>query len=61
VFVHGIADPFGSIAELQAAVATIPTRPRIVPIEKAGHDLKRGRFNLTTIVDALFEAATASG
>lgn len=58
VFVHGVADPFGSIAELQAAIATIPTRPRIIPIEKAGHDLKRGRFDLMTIVDALFEVAT---
>ncbi len=60
VFVHGMADPFGSIAELQAAVATIPTRARIVALEKAGHDLKRGRFDLTTIVGAVFEAAARS-
>jgi predicted alpha/beta-hydrolase family hydrolase len=60
LFVHGVTDPFGSIAELQAAIATIPTDPRIIPIEKAGHDLKKGRFDLAMIVAAAaFEAVVA--
>jgi uncharacterized protein len=53
VFVHGTRDAFGSIAELEAAAAMIPTRPRIVAVENAGHDLKKGRFDLTAIVGAL--------
>jgi predicted alpha/beta-hydrolase family hydrolase len=55
VFVHGTADPFGEIAELRAAVAMIPTPARIIPVEKAGHDLKRGHFELATVVNALLE------
>jgi predicted alpha/beta-hydrolase family hydrolase len=52
IFVQGTADPFGSIAELEAAVTAIPAPHRILPAENAGHDLERGRFDLTTIVDA---------
>ena len=57
IFVHGTEDPFGSITELQTAIATIPTRTRIISIEKAGHDLRKGRLELTVIVSALLEAA----
>jgi predicted alpha/beta-hydrolase family hydrolase len=53
LFVHGIADPFATTAELEAAIATIPARTRIIPVEKAGHDLRRGRFDLAAIVDGL--------
>ena len=60
IFVHGTQDPFGSIAELQAAIATIPTRTRIIRIERAGHDLRKGRLELTVIVSALLEAAGGS-
>jgi uncharacterized protein len=44
LFVQGTRDPFGSIAELEAAIAAIPAATRLVPIDGAGHDLKRGRF-----------------
>lgn len=57
IFVHGTEDPFGSIGELQTAIATIPTRARIISIEKAGHDLRNGRLELTVIISALLEAA----
>jgi predicted alpha/beta-hydrolase family hydrolase len=57
IFVQGTADPFGSIAELDAAVRAIPAPHRLLPVESAGHDLKRGRFDLTTIVDAVRQAA----
>jgi hypothetical protein len=60
IFVHGTQDPFGSIAELQAAIATIPTRTRIIRIERAGHDLRKGRLELTVIVSALLETAAGS-
>lgn len=60
VFVHGATDPFGSIAELQAGIATIPTRTRIIPIAKAGHDLGKGRLELTAVVRAVLEAAGGS-
>ncbi len=53
VFVHGTRDTFGTIAELEAAAALIPTRPRIIIVESAGHDLKKGRFDMAPIVDAL--------
>jgi predicted alpha/beta-hydrolase family hydrolase len=50
LFVHGTADPFGSIAELRAAVSLIPAATQVMPIEGAGHDLKRGRFDLAAVV-----------
>ncbi len=52
VFVHGTADPFGSIAELRLAVSAIPAPVRVMPVEHAGHDLRRGRFDLAAVVDA---------
>jgi len=61
IFVQGTADPFGSIAELESAIAAIPAPHRILPVENAGHDLKRGRFDLTTIVDALGQAIAIDG
>ena len=56
VFVHGATDPFGTIAELEAAIAAIPARTRVIPIPGAGHDLKRGRFDLAGVVAALIDA-----
>lgn len=52
VFVHGTTDPFGSIDEMQAAVSLIPAHAELLPIAGAGHDLKRGRFDLDQIVRA---------
>ncbi len=53
VFVHGTADPFGSIREIEDAVQAIPVPATLIPIEGAGHDLKRGRFDLGPVVEAL--------
>jgi predicted alpha/beta-hydrolase family hydrolase len=58
LFVHGTADPFGTMAELETAIATIPARTRIIPVEKAGHDLKRGRFDLTAVAEGLCALAS---
>jgi predicted alpha/beta-hydrolase family hydrolase len=53
VFVQGTADPFGSITEVGTAIAQIPASTRLIPIEGAGHDLRRGRFDLAPVVAAL--------
>jgi len=54
-FVSGVRDGFGSIAELETAVALIPARTQVLPIAAAGHELlsKANRETLgTVIVDA---------
>jgi predicted alpha/beta-hydrolase family hydrolase len=53
LFIHGTADPFGSIAELREAVRLIPAPARVIPVDGAGHDLRRGRFDLAALVPAL--------
>ncbi len=55
VFVQGTADPFGSIEELRSAATLISSPVRIIAIAGAGHDLKRGRFDLAVLVTALLE------
>ena len=52
LFVHGTADSFGSNAELRQAVATIPAPVQVMPIDGAGHDLRRGRFDLGAVAAA---------
>ena len=41
LFVHGSRDPFGTLADLTAAVKAIPARTEVLPIEGAAHDLKK--------------------
>ena len=55
LFVHGTADPFGSVAELQQAVSAIPAPVRVIAVDGAGHDLKRARFDLGSVVAAAVE------
>lgn len=57
LFVHGSADPFGSLAELESARKLIPARTSLLPIEGAGHDLYRrgGRVTIEAIVAAFLE------
>ena len=57
LFVQGTADPFGSIAEVSAAIAAIPASTRLLPIDGAGHDLRRGRFDLAAVVAAFLALA----
>ena len=52
LFVHGTADPFGTVAEMRAAVGLIAAPTRLIAIDGAGHDLKRGRFDLAAVVAA---------
>ncbi len=56
VFVHGVRDGFGTIAEMTAALKLIPAPTELIPVAGAGHELmsKRNRDELTaTIVTAL--------
>ncbi len=53
VFVHGSADPFGAIPEMEAALALIPAAKRLLIVDSAGHDLRRGRFDMAAMVAAL--------
>lgn len=39
LFVHGTRDPFGSVAEVEAALKLIPAKVQLMPVEGAGHDL----------------------
>lgn len=41
LFAHGSEDPFGTIEELREALALIPAPTDLMPVEGAGHDLKR--------------------
>ena len=56
VFVSGAADPFGAPAELRGAIAAIPALTEMITVDRAGHDLKRGRFDLTPVVAAVSRA-----
>lgn len=55
VFVQGGADPFGGPEELRQALAAIPAPTRLIPLDGAGHDLKRGRFDLQAVVSVCRE------
>jgi uncharacterized protein len=61
VFVHGTRDPFGSLAELRSAIVLIPAPTTLIAIDGAGHDLRRGRFDLQPVVQALGYGTVSSG
>ncbi|HEX3538559.1 MAG TPA: alpha/beta family hydrolase [Stellaceae bacterium] len=52
LFVHGSRDPFGAIPELRDAITQIPAPTELIPVEEAGHDLRRGRFDLAGVAMA---------
>jgi predicted alpha/beta-hydrolase family hydrolase len=43
LFVHGTRDPFATVAELEAARATLGSVSALMTVKDAGHDLGRGR------------------
>jgi predicted alpha/beta-hydrolase family hydrolase len=55
VFVHGTADPFATIAEMETAIATISAPHRLIIVDGAGHDLRRGRIDLAVAVAAVLQ------
>jgi len=48
LFLHGVRDGFGSIAEMETALKLIPARTELLPIPAAGHELmsKKNRDEL---------------
>jgi predicted alpha/beta-hydrolase family hydrolase len=60
LFVQGSHDPFGSIEEMERAVKMIPTPHRLTVVEGAGHDLKRGRFDLGALTGGLSQLVAAA-
>ena len=55
MFVHGAKDPFGSIYEMETALAHVPAPKRLIVVDGAGHDLKGGKIDLKSLVEGLFE------
>jgi predicted alpha/beta-hydrolase family hydrolase len=53
LFVSGTKDGFGTIAEIDAAIKAIPASTKLIAIDGAGHDLKRGRLDLAPLPAAL--------
>jgi predicted alpha/beta-hydrolase family hydrolase len=52
-FVHGSVDPFGSLEEMKSALELIPAQTKLSIVNRAGHDLLKGRFNLSEVAGAL--------
>ena len=50
LFVHGSADPFGTREEMEAAIKEIPTPKKLAIVERVGHDLKAGKFDIERLV-----------
>jgi predicted alpha/beta-hydrolase family hydrolase len=49
-FVHGDKDPFGSPEEMENALKLIPAETKLALVPGAGHDLKRGKFDLLALL-----------
>jgi predicted alpha/beta-hydrolase family hydrolase len=60
LFVHGTKDPFGTPAEMREALALIPARHEVQFIEGAGHDLRKGAFDLEAIVAEIIRLLSGS-
>jgi predicted alpha/beta-hydrolase family hydrolase len=54
LFVHGTADPFGSLEELREAMALIAAPSDLLPVEGARHDLKRATSLSSDILSRLY-------
>lgn len=50
LFVHGTADPFGSVSEMEEAFLSLPARRCLSVVESAGHGLNRGKFDTERLV-----------
>jgi uncharacterized protein len=61
LFVHGSDDPFGSLAELTAALKLIPARTELLPVERTAHDLKRAGEMGDDLLVRLRTLAAAAG
>src|SRR5262249_19791824 len=57
LFVHGSADGFGSLAEMEEAIQLIPARVALMPVNRGGHDLKPAGEMAAAILARLKEIA----
>jgi predicted alpha/beta-hydrolase family hydrolase len=51
LFIHGTRDPFGLIEEMEAALTLVPAEHRLVPVERAGHELKGAALIVPSFMD----------
>ncbi len=58
LFVHGVRDGFGSIAEMETALPLIPALTRLFPVGSAGHELltRKNRDELPQAIVTAFQA-----
>jgi uncharacterized protein len=62
VFIHGTADPFGTIDELRAAAALVSAPTEVVEITGARHDLGSKTLDVPALaVDAALRARGSVG
>jgi uncharacterized protein len=54
MFVHGTKDTFGSPDEMRTALRLTPARTSLTILDRAGHELLRGKFDLASLVVAPF-------
>jgi hypothetical protein len=54
LFVHGTRDPFGSPEEMRAALGKMSARVQLHIVDGAGHDLKRGQWDVA-VLPGLFD------
>ena len=57
MFVHGTVDGFGTIEEMTAALKLIPARTGLLPVQGAGHDLKRGKIEWGVVIERVMRLA----
>ena len=55
LFFNGKKDQFVTIEELRRAMALIPAKTLLKPIDGAGHDLKRGKIPATDVVASFLD------
>jgi len=62
LFVSGTRDGFGSVDEITAALALIPARTELLPVDGAGHELMkpRNRATLPPLIVQAFSSFVAS-
>jgi predicted alpha/beta-hydrolase family hydrolase len=60
VFIHGTKDPFGTPEEMRKALNLIPGRHELQLIDGAGHDLRKGAFDLEAVVAEIIRALSGS-
>lgn len=62
LFVHGTKDPFGTEEEMRTALRLIPGSCELSMVEGAGHDLRRGAFDISgSILDQIGDASESQG